>query len=187
MSWCFNCDETRFIEVYRNLSSLSVILRLFVVQYIHILKRNCYEYVSELTAVPERQYSKIRQLVSPIKRYHTVGFDLEESSEESPPKLMSPSVCPFHMKTRRIFTQELKSGCPRGVFCPSSIPSEYLFLRARRKFRFNKKIRTKLLIVYVYFQPNSCNAHADSEWARGTFLRQRRKVPPAHVQRVFII
>ncbi len=75
------------------------------------------------------------------------------------------SICPsiWNMKTRRIFTQELKSGCPREVFCPSSIPSKYLFLCARRKFGFNKKICTKLLIVYVYFQPNSCNTHADRE------------------------
>ncbi len=89
--------------------------------------------------------------------------------------LMSPSVCLFvrlfHMKTRRIFTLELKSGCLRGVFCPLFIPSEYLFLCARRKFGFNKKIHTKLLIVYVYFQPNSCNTHTDCEWAQGTFLR----------------
>ncbi len=37
----------------------------------------------------------------------------------------------------------------------------------------------------MYFQPNSCNTHADCEWARGAFLRQRRKVPPAHRQRVY--
>jgi hypothetical protein len=49
----------------------------------------------------------------------------------------------------------------------------------RRKFGFNKKICTKLLIVYVYFQPKSCNTHAEHEWAQGTFLRQWRKVPPA--------
>ncbi len=46
--------------------------------------------------------------------------------------------------------------------------------------REDKKICTKLLIVYVYFQPNSWNTHADREWAQGTFLRQWRKVPPAH-------
>jgi hypothetical protein len=38
----------------------------------------------------------------------------------------------------------------------------------------------------VYFQPNSCNTHADREWARGTFLRQRRKIPPAHAQWVWV-
>ncbi len=37
----------------------------------------------------------------------------------------------------------------------------------------------------MYFQPNSCNTHADCEWAQGTFLRQLRKVPPAHAQQVF--
>ncbi len=37
----------------------------------------------------------------------------------------------------------------------------------------------------MYFQPNSCNTHADREWARVTFLRQQRKVPPAHAQRMY--
>jgi hypothetical protein len=41
------------------------------------------------------------------------------------------------------------------------------------------------IIVYMYFQPNSCNTHAECEWAQGTFLRQWRKVPPAHAQWVF--
>ena len=94
-------------------------------------------------------------------------------------------VCLLSMKTRRIFTQELKSGCPRGIFCLLSIPSKYLFLCTRRTLGFNKKIHTKLLIVYMYFQPNSCNTYADREWAQGTFLTQRRKVPPAHAQRVY--
>jgi hypothetical protein len=68
--------------------------------------------------------------------------------------LISPSihlsVClfirPLSMKTRRIFTSELKSGCSRGVFCLLSIPSKYLFLCMRRKFGFNKKICRNLLI-----------------------------------------
>jgi hypothetical protein len=68
----------------------------------------------------------------------------------------------------------------------SSIPSEYLFLCARRKFGFNEKICRNLLIVYVYYQPNSCNTHKEHEWAGGTFLRQRKKVPPAHAQRVYL-
>ncbi len=37
----------------------------------------------------------------------------------------------------------------------------------------------------MYFQPNSCNTHAEREWAQGTLLRQQRKVPPAQAQRVF--
>ncbi len=38
----------------------------------------------------------------------------------------------------------------------------------------------------MYFQPNSCNTHAECEWAQGTFLRQWRKVPPAHTQWVYL-
>jgi hypothetical protein len=56
-----------------------------------------------------------------------------------------------------------------------------------KKIWVQQEICTKLLIVYVYFQPNSCNTHAEREWAQGTFLRQRRKVPPAHAQQVFFI
>jgi hypothetical protein len=37
----------------------------------------------------------------------------------------------------------------------------------------------------VYFQPNSCNTHTEREWAQGTFLRQRRKFPPTHTQRLY--
>ncbi len=63
------------------------------------------------------------------------------------------SLCKgWNMKTRRIFTQEWKSVCPRGVFCPSSIPSEYLFPCTRRKFGFNKKIHRKSHNVYLYFK-----------------------------------
>ncbi len=105
-----------------------------------------------------------------------------EKSSSSPRAAVYFSVCLsvhlFHMKTSRIFT--------RGVFCPSSIHSKYLFLCARRKFGLNKKIRTKLLIDYVYYQPLFCNTHAAREWAQGTFLRQWRKVPPAHAQRVYL-
>jgi hypothetical protein len=43
-----------------------------------------------------------------------------------------------------------------------------------------------LLIVYVYYQPNSCTTHTEREWAGGTFLRQWNKNPPAHTQQVFI-
>ena len=53
-----------------------------------------------------------------------------------------------------------------------------------------RKFVKKLLLVYLYFQPNSCNVHTQSmngEWAPGTFLRQRRKVPPAHAQQVLLI
>jgi hypothetical protein len=72
--------------------------------------------------------------------------------------LVSLSVSSFvwNTNTCRFSTLELKLGCPCGVFCPLSISSEYLFLCARRKFGFNKKIGRNLLIVYVYYQPNFC-------------------------------
>ncbi len=57
---------------------------------------------------------------------------------------------------------------------------------SKKKNGFNKKSRTTLLIVYMYFQPNSCNTHAEGEWAQGTFLRQRRNVFSAHAQRVYL-
>jgi hypothetical protein len=66
--------------------------------------------------------------------------------------------------------------------------SEYLFLCARRKFGFNKKIGRSSLIVYVYYQPNSCTMYhtpADCGWAGETPLRQQNKVPPAHAQQVY--
>jgi hypothetical protein len=44
-------------------------------------------------------------------------------------------------------------------------------LCVRRKFGVYKKICRNLLIVYVYYQPNSCNTLAAREWAGATFLR----------------
>ncbi len=80
-----------------------------------------------------------------------------------------PSVCNEYENTPH-FHLGIKIRVSTWVFCLSSIPSEYLFLCARRKFVFNKKTRRKLLIVHLYFQPNSCNTHAEHEWAQGTFL-----------------
>ncbi len=68
-----------------------------------------------------------------------------------------------------------------SVRCPSP---PYAYSYVKKKFGFNKKIYTKSLIVYVSYQPNSCNTHAEHEWVRGTFLRQRRKFLPAHGQQV---
>jgi hypothetical protein len=50
----------------------------------------------------------------------------------------------------------IKIKIPLGGICPSSVPSKYLFLCARQKFRFKKKNHRKLLIVYMYYQQNSC-------------------------------
>ncbi len=46
------------------------------------------------------------------------------------------------------------------------------------KFEFNKKIHRKSLIVYMYYQPNSCTMYhtpAERWWAGKTFLRQWEK------------
>ncbi len=49
-----------------------------------------------------------------------------------------------------------------------------------------RKFEQKLLIVYVYYQPYSCNTYKEHEGAGGTFLRQRKKGPTAHTQRVYL-
>ncbi len=51
-----------------------------------------------------------------------------------------------------------------GGICALSIPSKYLFLFARRKFRFNKKICRKLLFVYMYYKQNSCTTPWSVGW-----------------------
>ncbi len=43
-------------------------------------------------------------------------------------------------KTCRFFTKEFKLGYPRGVICPSFLPSEYLFLRPQKLFMLQVKI-----------------------------------------------
>jgi hypothetical protein len=69
---------------------------------------------------------------------NSTQFYLEEPIRLPSPHRINFSVRPFvrllSMKTRRIFTKELKSGCPRGVFWPLSISSKYLFLCTRRNF-----------------------------------------------------
>ncbi len=106
---------------------------------------------------------------------HSLCVYLEECSYESPPGLMSLSVCLSEIPKHVYFNIGIKLGCPCGDFCLSSVPSEYLFPCARRKFGFNKKICRNLIFVYVYYQPNSCTTHTKHEWAGGTFLRQWKK------------
>ncbi len=170
------------IRITRNLQFSLCLFFVFYLHYLHqVLKSRRNEFF-----LPKGKTS----FLGGGGAYDTPSFPWRNIVREAHTRLMSPSVrlsvrlSVRNTKTRRIITQELKSGCPRGVFCPSSIPSEYLFLCARKKLGFNKKICTKLLIVYMNFKPNSCNTHAEREWARRTFLRQQRKVPPAHAQRV---
>ncbi len=64
-----------------------------------------------------------------------------------------------------------------------SPPNTYSYVQEENLGSTRKSVEISLF-VYVYYQPNSCNTHAEHECAGGTFLRQRNKVPPAHAQRV---
>jgi hypothetical protein len=59
-----------------------------------------------------------------------------------------------HIKIYKKVGIKIKSSL--GGIYPSSVPSKYLFSCARRIFGFNKKTRRKLLILYMYYQQNSC-------------------------------
>ncbi len=66
-----------------------------------------------------------------------------------------------------------------------SPPNTYSYVQ-EENLGLTRKFIQNFLFVYVYFQPNSCNTHAEREWVQGTFLRQLRKVPPAHAQWVYL-
>ncbi len=69
-------------------------------------------------------------------------------------KISKASAEKINTKINRKVGNKIKN--PLGGICPLSIPSKYLFLCARRKFRFNKKICRKLLIIYMYHEQDSC-------------------------------
>jgi hypothetical protein len=56
----------------------------------------------------------------------------------------------------------------------SSPPNTYSYV-LEENLGSTRKIRSNLLIVFIYYKPNSCNIHAELEWAGGTFLRQQKK------------
>jgi hypothetical protein len=66
----------------------------------------------------------------------------------SQPILFEGNCRKANIKINRKVGSKIKN--PLGDICPSSVPSKYLFLCARRKLGFNKKIRRKLLIMYMY-------------------------------------
>ncbi len=63
---------------------------------------------------------------------------------------------------------------PLGGICRLSVPSKYLFLCARRKFRFNKKICRKLL-TFLHVLRTKFLHYTHVAWAGGSFLRQWKK------------
>jgi hypothetical protein len=60
----------------------------------------------------------------------------------------------------------------------------YSYVREDNSGSTRKTVEIYLLFTCNY-QPNSCSTHAEHELAGGTFLRQRKKVAPAHAHRVF--
>ncbi len=66
-----------------------------------------------------------------------------------------------------------------------STPNTYSYLQEENSGSTRKSVEIYLLFIYVYYQPNSCNKHAEREWAGGNFLRQLKKVPPARSQQAF--
>ncbi len=74
-------------------------------------------------------------------------------------------VCPSIQNTQkcRFLTQVLKCVYPCGIICPLPVLSKYLFLRKGRKFGFNKKIHSKVLIVFMYYQPKFVPAEHERE------------------------
>ena len=62
-----------------------------------------------------------------------------------------------------------------------SHPNTYSYVKEEYLGSTRKFVEINLL----FYQPNSCTTHTEREWAGGTFLRQRRKVPPANVQQVY--
>jgi hypothetical protein len=65
-----------------------------------------------------------------------------------------------------------------------SPPNTYSYVREENSGSTRKFVEINLLFMCKYYQPNSCTTHAEREWARGTFLRQQKEVPPAYTQQV---
>ncbi len=66
-----------------------------------------------------------------------------------------------------------------------SPPNAYSYVREENSGSTRKFVEIYLLFTCKYYQPNSCTTHAEHEWAGGTFLRQRKEVPPAYAQQVY--
>ncbi len=66
-----------------------------------------------------------------------------------------------------------------------SPPNTYSYVREEKSGSTRKFVQNYLLFRCISNLGNSCNTRAEHEWAQGTILRQRRKVPPAHAQQVY--
>ncbi len=67
---------------------------------------------------------------------------------------------------------------------PPPRPNTYSYVQ-KENLGSTRKCVDIFFYFYMYYQPISCNTCTEREWAGGTFLRQREKVPPAEAQQVY--
>ncbi len=67
---------------------------------------------------------------------------------------------------------------------PPSPPNTYSYVQEENMGSTRKFVN--LLIVHVYYQPNSCTSHTEHEWAGRNLSKTAEKVPPAHAQWVYL-
>jgi hypothetical protein len=73
--------------------------------------------------------------------------------------------------------------------CPPSPPNTYSYVREENSGSTRKSVEISLLFTCILPTYNlilAISTHAEREWAGGTFQRQRKKVPPAHAQLVYL-
>jgi hypothetical protein len=64
-----------------------------------------------------------------------------------------------------------------SVHCPPP-PNTYSYVQEENLGSTRKCVEIYLLFMCI--TNLICTTHAEHEWAGGTFLRQQKKVPPAH-------
>jgi hypothetical protein len=122
-----------------------------------------------------------------VNTHKEIVLNLEEPIRLPSPHRINFSVCLFvclEYENAYILNVGIKIRVSTWSFLSIVRPLRLPIPMCEKKVRVQQENSYKITYCYVYFQPNSCNTQADCEWARGTFLRQRRKVPPAHAQRV---
>ncbi len=102
-----------------------------------------------------------------------IHINLKELIRLPSPRQIYLTVRPSGIGGTLILNLGIKIGYPRGVICLASDSSEYLFLCARRKFRFNKNLYKITYCLRVL--PTKFLHYYPWAWAKGTFLRQQKK------------
>jgi hypothetical protein len=73
-----------------------------------------------------------------------------------------------------------------SVRCPSP-PNTYSYVQEENSGSTRKSVEIYLLFTCITNLILAIHTLAEREWARETFLRQRKKKPPAHAERVYVI